>query len=276
MLFRMPLTRRPLSSGTLRCFSAVLAAVFLCACGGVSDHPPGGTGTGSSGGGSGGGSGGSSGGGSGGGSGGSSGGGSGGSSGGGSGSSSGGGSGGSSGGGSGSSSGASEPCPVDSPTGACADNGEVCSYPGGIGGACGTSCECENGEWGCFADPCLPPPPPACPPTAPSSSSSCAGENGLSCGYSIGTCGSEQCDCENDAWQCAIGICTPPPPPPPPACPTFPPSSNTACSADVGECIYDVNGDCNQESCNCDPYYGTWSCVFSVGCADDAGITLPP
>jgi hypothetical protein len=249
MLLKIPSTLHLASSDPHRFFTVVLAAVFLSACGGVSADPPGGKGSGSGSGGSGSSSGSSSGGGSG-------------SS---SGSSSGGGSGSSSGAGSGSSSGSSAPCPVDPPSGTCPYDGQSCGY----GGTCGTTCECDSGEWGCFALPC---PPPVCPTTAPSNATSCAGEDGLSCSYPSGTCGDEECDCANDAWSCVIGICTPPPP----ACPTFPPSVGSACSTSPGDCIYDVNGPCNQEACDCDPVEGTWNCSFSVGCGDDAGITLPP
>jgi hypothetical protein len=191
------------------------------------------------------------------------------------GSSSGASSGSSSGSGSGSSSGVSssssggQTCPGVAPTGgSCSGEGENCDY--GDGNGCGVSCQCNGGQWNCFADPCIdpPPPPPVCPPVAPASNSSCAGDYGQLCDYSNGSsCSGEQCTCDGNVWTCGTLSC-----PPPQQCPTFPPSNQDSCT-DLGDsCVYYVNGDCNEETCNC--FSGVWSCSYSEGCNfEDAGVS---
>jgi hypothetical protein len=154
------------------------------------------------------------------------------------------------------------PCPVNPPSGECPYDGETCSYDG----ECGTTCECEGGEWGCFGNPC-PPPLQVCPSNPPTGGTSCAGEGGETCDYSNGTCEGEQCSCDGSVWSCSAFAC---PPPPPTTCPTFPPTQGTACSAIGDDCVYYVNGECNQESCECFPS-GSWSCSYAVGCPEDAG-----
>jgi hypothetical protein len=159
------------------------------------------------------------------------------------------------------------PCPSGFPTGQCSQEGQTCGY--GDNDTCGTTCQCEGGEWGCYPDPCVPPPPPACPPTAPPTGSSCPNGDGLLCDYSSGaTCNGVQCSCDGSLWTCAGLTC-----PPPPSCPTFPPAAGTACSDIYDSCVYYINGTCNEETCECDPS-GSWTCTHATGC-DDAGI-LPP
>jgi len=115
----------------------------------------------------------------------------------------------------------------------------------------------------------------SCPSSPPAAGSACAGEEGLVCSYGDGTCGGEECTCEGGEWSCGIGGC-PPPPPPVEVCPTFPPEDGSACNSTGDNCTYYVNGDCNQESCEC-LGSGSWSCAFAVECGeDDAGVPGNP
>ena len=158
-------------------------------------------------------------------------------------------------------------CPASQPGGACSPEGEECSYGGPSG--CGTTCICQNSDWECFGDPC-PPPPPVCGPTPPVGGSSCAGNDGLTCGYgNADGCSETECTCDGATWECSVSSC---PPPPPPTCPTFPPADQSECSDIDQSCSYFVNGDCNQELCFCSPA-GIWSCSYEVDCGgEDAGI----
>lgn len=81
--------------------------------------------------------------------------------------------------------------------------------------------------------------------------------DGQVCDYSVGSCGGEQCVCENGEWECAVGTC------PPPSCPPAPPPPGTACSDEGLSCGWGNNGGgCGGEQCDC--YAGYWECSIST------------
>jgi hypothetical protein len=161
-------------------------------------------------------------------------------------------------------------CPVDPPPpgSLCYQNGISCSY--GSAEGCGGQCDCQNGSWTCFSNPC---PPGPCPPSAPPSGSICQGV-GASCFFPVDSgCGYEECDCDpSGTWGCYQGSCVDEGPPDagPPfdaslfdagPCPVGEPGANQACPEDGLVCSY-FNG-C-QANCLCTST--GWVCANEPPC----------
>ena len=174
----------------------------------------------------------------------------------------------------------SDAFPVDdSPSSACLvyppNNGSIC-YQDGLTcdyasqGGCGEQCDCQNGSWQCFSDPC---PPPVCPPSAPPNQSLCS-SIGATCFFPVDSgCGYEQCDCDpSGTWGCSEGSCVDEGPPDagPPTdagifdagpCPAGEPGANAPCPEDGLVCSY-FNG-C-QANCLCTST--GWVCANEPPC----------
>ena len=135
---------------------------------------------------------------------------------------------------------------------------QLCYYASG----CGVGCDCSNGEWQCYSDPC---PPPVCPSAPPPPGSACS-PDGESCSYPSGPggCGSEDCSCYGGTWQCTGTGC------PPPSCPSSPPGNGDSCNQYGSICDYPINSNvCSTWECDCfGPGY--WSC-YETNCGWDGG-----
>jgi hypothetical protein len=133
-------------------------------------------------------------------------------------------------------------CPFDPPNPGqlCSPEGVTCGY--GSAEGCGEQCDCQNGAWQCFTDPC---PPPQCPPSAPPDQSVCS-SIGSSCFFPINSgCGSEECDCDpSGTWSCYPSECADAGPPTDAGifdsgpCPIGEPGPSAACPEDGLVCSY--------------------------------------
>jgi hypothetical protein len=173
-------------------------------------------------------------------------------------------------GGSGSSSGSQLPCSPYPPSGTCDYIGQTCEYP--YGPDCDQWCTCESGlGWVCGVQCSTPPPPPSCPVNPPGPGDTCS-DYGLSCAWGQG-CGSEQCTCDGQYWECSGIGC---PPPPPPTCPGAPPGNGQACGQPGIICDYPINNNvCSDWECYCNPgnYYSCYETdCFDGGVGVDAGF----
>jgi hypothetical protein len=156
--------------------------------------------------------------------------------------------------------GACPPGPPEQGT-ACLE-GLVCGYPPE---GCGEQCDCADGAWECYAEPC--PPPPPCPSYDPAGTYCQA--PGTSCFYGSGNaCSTEDCYCDPDSdyWECSYSACVDAGPPYDAygGCPTYQPPPNDPCGQQGDVCTY-YNG-C-VDNCLCTAT--GWVCAAEQPCASN-------
>ena len=139
-----------------------------------------------------------------------------------------------------------------------------CSY--GSAEGCGESCDCQNGVWECFSNPC---PPPLCPQNAPPNGSLCSGI-GSTCFFPVNdSCGEEECDCDpSGTWGCYDVDCFDSGPPTDagifdsgPVCPGSQPAQSSPCDELGNVCSYFTGCETN---CLCAS--SGWVCATQQGC----------
>ena len=166
----------------------------------------------------------------------------------------------------------------DSPYGVCPLNppnpGTLCDAPNascsyGSAEGCGESCDCQNGTWECFSNPC---PPPLCPQYPPPNGSLCNGI-GSSCLFPVNdSCGEEECDCDpSGTWGCYDIDCFDGGPPSDagifdsgPVCPGSQPAPSSPCDELGNVCSYFTGCETN---CLCAS--SGWVCATQQGCNPD-------
>ncbi|MEM6788815.1 MAG: hypothetical protein AAF715_14940 [Myxococcota bacterium] len=161
-------------------------------------------------------------------------------------------------------------CPPSTPSGACADEGLACTYPGVCGGALA---ECVSGRWQVSEDDCVDPGPFTCPAALPLGGNSCLeagnGNEGL-CTYTVETaCGITQVDarCERDPVATDVRWVI-----------EAPPCASAACGSYAQKDLCDADTGCRwlQPGCGSDPFidfvegcYPAEDCTDDTSCNDD-------